>query len=135
MIGSGPADECGAAQRATTTYGWPVGSWANLRVGGQDVFHWKSEVDPTFLFLFTRHDVTYTPLEDPDDDPYANPTLVLTASAKVLADRLDALGIAAADLDDCLQHAIQDEIEQLETMGTEPWGAQNSRRSSTSCAA
>jgi hypothetical protein len=98
---------------------------ANLRVGGQDVFHWKSEVDPTLLFLFTREDVTYTPLEDPDDDPCANPTLVLTATAKVLADRLDALGIAAADLDDCLRHAIQEEIEHLETMGSESWGAEN----------
>lgn len=102
-----------------------MGSWANLRVGGQDVFHWKSEVDPTFLFLFTSDDVTYTPLEDPDDDPYANPTLILTATAKVLADRLDALGIAAADLDGCLQHAIHEEIENLETMGSEPWGAEN----------
>jgi hypothetical protein len=39
-----------------------MGSWATLNVGGQDVFHWKSEVDPTFLFLFTRSDVSYIPL-------------------------------------------------------------------------
>lgn len=101
-----------------------MGSWANLRVGGQDVFRWRSEVDPTFLFLFTSQEVTYTPLEDPEDDPYANPTLVLTATAKVLADRLDALGIAAADLDGCLQYAIQEEIEQLEATGPKPWGAE-----------
>jgi hypothetical protein len=90
-----------------------VGSWANLKVGGQEVFHWKSEVDPTFLFLFTRDDVTYTPLEDPDDDPYANPTLLLRASAKVLIDRLDALGISAQDLAGCLEHAIDEETESL----------------------
>jgi hypothetical protein len=100
-----------------------VGSWASLQVGSHEAFHWKSEVDPTFLFLFTTDDVTYTPLEDPDDDVYANPTLILRASVKVLADRLDALGIAAEDLDACLQHAIEEKIEELETLGDEPWGA------------
>ncbi|MEO6702110.1 MAG: HEPN/Toprim-associated domain-containing protein [Jatrophihabitantaceae bacterium] len=102
-----------------------MGSWASLRVGGQNLFHWKSAVDPTFLFLFTRDDVTRTPIEDTDNGPYATPTLVLTATAKVLADRLDALGIAAADLDSCLQHAVDEEIEQLELWGSEVWGADN----------
>jgi len=37
-----------------------VDSWANLKVGGQDAFRWESEVDPTFLFLFTSDDVTRT---------------------------------------------------------------------------
>jgi hypothetical protein len=99
-------------------YAWAVGSWANLKVGNQDVFHWKSEVDPTFLFLFTRDDVTYTPLDDPDDDPYANPTLVLRATATVLAERLDALGISAGDLAGCLEHAVHEEIESLHELGS-----------------
>jgi 5S rRNA maturation endonuclease (ribonuclease M5) len=102
-----------------------VGSWASLKVGGQDLFHWKSEVDPTFLFLFTRDDVTHTPIKDLDDGPYATPKLILTATAKVLADRLDALGIAAAYLDGCLEHAVHGEIEQLELWGSETWGAEN----------
>lgn len=109
-----------------TLYLWLVGSWANLKVRGQDVFHWKSEVDPTFLFLFTSDDVTYTPLIDPDDDPYANPTLILSATASVLADRLDALGIAAADLDSCLEYAISEQVEFIESMGSEHWDAENS---------
>lgn len=99
----------------------PVGSWANLQVGGQAVFHWKSEVDPTFLFLFTRDDVTYTPLEDPHDDPYANPTLLLRASARVLIDRLDALGISAGGLAGCLEHAIDEKIDSLDGMAR-AWG-------------
>lgn len=108
-----------------SSYGCRVGSWASLRVGGQDIFHWMSEVEPTFLFLFTKDDVTYTPLEDPDEDPYALPTLVLTAKAAVLVDRLEALGIAAADVPDCLKHAIHEQVQLLETLSDEPWGAQN----------
>lgn len=110
-----------------------MGSWANLKVGGQDVFHWKSEVDPTFLFLFTRYDVNYTPLEDPDD-PYANPTLVLRSTAKVLLDRLDALGISAGDLAGCLEHAIDEKTESLEGMSLGPWDVRKVGRPSRTCA-
>jgi hypothetical protein len=98
----------------------PVGSWANLNVGGQEVFHWKSQVDPTFLFLFTRDDLSYTPLEDPDDDPYASPTLVVRSTASVLRDRLDALGISAGDLAGCLQHAIDEKMELLQEVAFGP---------------
>lgn len=101
-----------------------MGSWATLNVGGHDVFHWKSEVDPTFLFLFTRSDVSYIPLEDPDSDPYANPTLVLKSTVKVLTDRLDALGVSAGDLDGCLQYSIDQQIKLLETMASDAWGGQ-----------
>jgi 5S rRNA maturation endonuclease (ribonuclease M5) len=99
-----------------------VGSWASLQILGKEVFHWKSEVDPTFLFLFTREDVTYTPLVPEADDPYANPLLVLRSTVRVLADRLDALGIAATDLDSCLQHSIEEQLELIEQMADPPWG-------------
>lgn len=35
-----------------------------------------------------------------------NPTLILRSTVNVLADRLDALGVSADDLDGCLQHGI-----------------------------
>jgi hypothetical protein len=103
----------------------PMGSWATLNVGGHDVFHWKSEVDPTFLFLFTRSDVSYIPLKDPHDDPYANPTLVLKSTVKVLTDRLDALGVSAGDLDGCLQYGIDQQIKLLEMMPPDAGGPED----------
>jgi hypothetical protein len=102
-----------------------MGSWATLNVGGHDVFHWKSEVDPTFLFLFTRSDVSYIPLKDPHDDPYANPTLVLKSTVKVLTDRLDALGVSAGDLDGCLQYGIDQQIKLLEMMPPDAGGPED----------
>lgn len=99
-----------------------MGSWATLTVGGQDVFHWKSEVDPTFLFLFTDEELIHRPLDDPDELGDHGPTLMVCSTVGVLADRLDALGVATADLDSCLQHAIGEEIEMLESMAAEPWG-------------
>lgn len=98
-----------------------MGSWASLKLEGQDAFYWKSEVDPTFLFLFTSEDVIHAPPDDPDD-PYASPTLVLKSTARVLADRLDALGISADHLEGCLQYAIGEQLEFLEGMAAEPWG-------------
>lgn len=88
-----------------------MGSWAELRVGGRDVFHWKSEVHPTFLFLFTEDDLTITP-GDPDD-PYDDPTVVLRTQVGVLADRLDALGVSADDMDEYLNDAVGQELETI----------------------
>ena len=59
----GPASQVAGTHGTVPLTVEPMGSWATLNVGGHDVFRWKSEVDPTFLFLFTRSDVSYIPLD------------------------------------------------------------------------
>jgi hypothetical protein len=63
----------------------PVGSYASLRVGGKGVAQWKSEVDPTFLFVFTTDDLEVIPVGHPDNT-FAEPVIYLRATAGVLAD-------------------------------------------------
>ncbi|MBA8815688.1 hypothetical protein FHX48_000740 [Microbacterium halimionae] len=70
-------------------------------------------MDPSFLFLFTKDDVVYDPLKE-DGDPHLAPTLVLTTTAQVLAERLDALGISHDGLESCLAHAVEQRIGALE---------------------
>jgi hypothetical protein len=98
-----------------------VGSWSSLKIAGVDVFHWKSEVDPTFLFLFTSNDIIDRSADGPFYDPFPPPTFVLQSTVRVLAERLDALGIAADHLEDCLQHAIGEELPFLDRIAVEPW--------------
>lgn len=69
-----------------------MNSYAGVYVHGVEVFTWRNEIDPVFLFLFTNQDVHRTPRLS-DNDYYPVEIVRLTASATVLRDRLDVLGI------------------------------------------
>jgi hypothetical protein len=78
--------------RVMTSYADAVSSYASVYVNGSEVFSWRNEIDPVFLFLFTNQDVHRTPrLSDNDYDPVE--IVRLTVSAAALRDRLDVLGI------------------------------------------
>lgn len=69
-----------------------MSSYASINVRGAEVFTWRNEIDPVFLFLFTSQDVHRTP-RLPDGGYYSVETR-LTVSADVLRDRLKVLGIS-----------------------------------------
>jgi hypothetical protein len=87
-----------------------VGSYASLKVGGKGLAQWKSEVDPTFLFVFTTDDVHVIPVDHPDNS-WGGQMLLLRATASVLADRLELLGVATTDLEGCLDYLAGDGLE------------------------
>lgn len=88
-----------------------MGSYAVLKVGGKTVSQWKTEVDPTFLFVFTSDDLTIIPVGH-EDNPYEEPLMYLRATARVLTDRLELLGVFGDDLDACLHRLIDEDLEE-----------------------
>lgn len=88
-----------------------MGSYAVLKVGGKTVSQWKTVVDPTFLFVFTSDDLTVIPVGH-KNNPHDEPMMYLRATAGVLADRLELLGVFAADLDGCLGHLIGEALHE-----------------------
>jgi hypothetical protein len=69
-----------------------MSSCASVYVRGVEVFTWRDEVDPVFLFLFTNQDVHRRP-GDPDNEDELEEVIRLTAPVSVLRDRLAVLGI------------------------------------------
>ena len=89
-----------------------MSSYAGLYVHGAEVFTWRNEIDPTFLFLYTTSDVRRVPM-DPDEiwDDDVTDRILLTSSASVLADRLDALGIGQAAVEKAFEQCVSEQLE------------------------
>lgn len=94
-----------------------MGSYAGVYVQGKEVFSWRNEIDPTFLFLFTKDDIKRAP-KDPDemlsDDDVEFVQLVTTA--QVLVDRLDVLGIGPTLIEEVFRDAVEYELELVKGM-------------------
>ncbi|MBB3082304.1 HEPN/Toprim-associated domain-containing protein [Geodermatophilus sabuli] len=118
-----------------------MGWIARLRIRDLEAFSWYDDVEPTFLFLFTSSDVVREPRdpEELDDYPDAYAT-VLVATAGILADRLDFLGLGkkaservfGCNLDQWLEwqkallpeigeELLQPEIDALEGLELSGW--------------
>ena len=78
------------------------------------IFSWRNEIDPTFLFLFTGQEVRRW-LEDPNEDNDYEPreTAQLAVSAAVLGDRLGVLGIGRAALSLAFDAYAKEKLEIL----------------------
>jgi hypothetical protein len=117
-----------------------VSSYAEVYVRGVQIFSWRNEIDPTFLFLFTGDEVRRwleRANEDNDYEPRERAQLVATAT--MLKDRLDVLGIGRAVLDEAfnayakeklavLRHVranrgdtVQPDIQMLEKITLDAW--------------
>ena len=89
-----------------------MSSYASVYVHGAEVFTWRNEIDPTFLFLFTSRDVKRVPKEPEEmSDDEDVETILLTTSARILADRLDVLGIGRNAVEVALREAVEGELE------------------------
>jgi hypothetical protein len=91
-----------------------MSSYAGVYIHGKEIYAWRNEIDPTFLFLFTREEIRRAPknwrvMADDDDTEY----VYLTASAKTLSDRLDVLGIGRRVVDEALRGAVQSKLGSL----------------------
>jgi HEPN superfamily Toprim-like protein len=83
-----------------------VSSYAGVFVRGVEIFTWRNEIDPTFLFLFTNQDVHRVPRNS--DNEYDPEEIVhLTAKASALQDRLDVLGIGREALESAFKAAVE----------------------------
>jgi hypothetical protein len=89
-----------------------MSSYAEVYLRGAEIFSWRNEIDPTFLFLFTKGE-TRRWLEDPSDDNDYEPTekVQLVATAAVLRDRLDVLGIGRVALNEAFEKSATDKLE------------------------
>jgi HEPN/Toprim N-terminal domain 1 len=88
-----------------------VSSYAELYLHGVQIFSWGNEIDPTFLFLFAREEVRRWIEEasvDNDFEPRERVQLVATAS--VLRDRLDVLGIGREALNEAFDDYVRDKL-------------------------
>jgi hypothetical protein len=117
-----------------------MSSYAGVYVHGVEVFTWRNEVDPVFLFLFTNHDVHRRP-GDPDNEDEFGEVIRLTAPVSVLRDRLAVLGLGREVLENAfselngysLKHQrlilayahnrdrLEAEIEFLESLTLQVW--------------
>ena len=89
-----------------------MSSYASVYVHGAEVFTWRNEIDPTFLFLFTSRDVKRVPKEPEEmSDDEDVETILLTTSARILAARLDVLGIGRNAVEVALREAVEGELE------------------------
>jgi hypothetical protein len=91
-----------------------MSSYAVVGIHGKEVYAWRNEIDPTFLFLFTCEDIRREPkdwkeMADDDDTEY----VFLAALAKTLSDRLDVLGIGRRVIGEAFCGAVQDKLESL----------------------
>lgn len=88
-----------------------MSSYAELYLHGVQIFSWGNEIDPTFLFLFAREEVRRWIEEasvDNDFEPRERVQLVATAS--VLRDRLDVLGIGREALNEAFDDYVRDKL-------------------------
>ena len=92
-----------------------MSSYAELYLRGVEIFSWRNEIDPTFLYLFTSEDV-HRSLDAADDtDEYEPREIVqLTATNAVLRDRLDVLGISRAALQETFDERVKENLERLQ---------------------
>jgi HEPN/Toprim N-terminal domain 1 len=83
-----------------------MSDYASIYLHGVEVYTWYEEVDPTFLSLFTSENLHRTPRLS--DNEYETGEMVRwTATAAVLRDRLDVLGIGR----EVLESAFKDGVE------------------------
>lgn len=88
-----------------------MSSYASLVVHGEELFTWRNEIEPTFLFLFTRDDVRRAP--KPEDEIYDDDTeyILLETSVAILSERLDVLGIGRKAVQETFLELIADRVE------------------------
>jgi hypothetical protein len=90
-----------------------MSSYASLSLHGVEIFTWRNEIDPTFLFLFTSQDVHRTPRWS-DNEYEPREVVLLRATASVLQDRLDVLGIGKFVLETSFSELIRQEFMEPE---------------------
>lgn len=91
-----------------------MSSYASLYLHGLEIFSWRYEVDPTFLFLFTNKDVRLW-MEEPSEDNDHNPRqrVQLVAPAAVLRDRIEVLGISRSALNEAFDEYVKNRLQRL----------------------
>jgi hypothetical protein len=79
-----------------------------------EIFSWRNEIDPTFLFLFTKGEMRRW-LEDPNEDNDHEPRerVQLVATVAVLRDRLDVLGIGRSVLNQAFDEYAKEKLDIL----------------------
>lgn len=92
-----------------------MSSYASVSVHGIEIFSWRNEIDPVFLFLFTPQDVHRRP-GDPDNEYEPEEIVCLTTSVSVLRDRLGVLGIGWQVLDSGFTELRDSHVETLRTI-------------------
>jgi hypothetical protein len=97
-----------------------MSSYAGVYLQGVEIYSWRNEIDPTFLFLFTSQDVRRVP-RGPEEifDDEENELIKLTAAAAVLSDRLDVLGIGPG-LEAMFDEIAKNEAEILRSIRSLP---------------
>jgi HEPN/Toprim N-terminal domain 1 len=96
-----PPEQPGAAWKLYDTD--VVSDYASIYLHGVEVYTWHEEVDPTFLFLFTSQDLHRRPTSDTKNDGIVR----WTATAAVLRDRLDVLGVGREILESTFQDSVE----------------------------
>lgn len=91
-----------------------MSSYASLYVLGREIFTWRNEIDPTFLFVFTQDNIerVQRPLDDVAFDGDEVQTL-LSTDATTLSDRLDILGIGRTAVVELFDLLIEQEAERV----------------------
>jgi len=89
-----------------------VSSYAQLYLRGVEIFAWRNEIDPTFLFLFTADEVHRGPFVE-GLKPEPAQEILLTAPVAVLRDRLDVLGIGRTAVEAAFKEHVERTIEVL----------------------
>ena len=89
-----------------------MSGYAELYLHGMEVFTWRNEVDPTFLFLFTSQEV-HRWLEEANEDNGYEPRerVQLVAPAAVLRDRIDVLSIGRSALNEAFDEYVKEKLE------------------------
>lgn len=89
-----------------------MSSYAELYLHGIEVFSWRNEIDPTFLFLFTSEEVRRWIEEASEDNDYERRERVqMVAAAGALRDRLDVLGIGRTALNEAFDSYVKDKLD------------------------
>lgn len=88
-----------------------MSSYAELYLHGVEIFSWRNEIDPTFLYLFTKDDVCRSLEGASELDGYEPREIIrLTAAASVLRDRLEVLGIGRVALNDAFNECAREKL-------------------------
>jgi HEPN/Toprim N-terminal domain 1 len=95
----------------------------SVLVRGLDVYAWRNEIDPTFLFLFTLDDVHRIPVE-PEEQEFDGELerVHLVSSAQILIDRLDVLGIGLIAVQEVFVELVHAELEWTRRLRAEGLG-------------
>ena len=88
--------------------------YAQLYLHGVGIYAWPNEVDPAFLFLFTKDERHCFVNEEGEEDEFG-PILIyhLQATAAVLRDRLGVLGIGRTTLDETFNALVRAGYDSL----------------------